>query len=34
MVPTGGSCTWTGGLVLACTAFIPATGIGLTIAYC
>jgi hypothetical protein len=34
MAPTGGSCTWIGGLALACTAFIPATGIRLATAYC
>jgi len=26
--------SWTGGLVLACTAVIPATGIRLAMAYC
>ena len=34
MAPTGGSCTWNGGLALACTAFIPAVGNCLARAFC
>jgi hypothetical protein len=34
MAPTGGSCTWNGGLALASTAVIPTTGYGLARAFC
>jgi hypothetical protein len=29
-----GGCTWAGGLALALTAALPATGIRLALAYC
>jgi hypothetical protein len=34
MTTTGFSCTWNGGLALACTAFVPTTGNWLATACC